>query len=235
MSEAVDLLWAMQSLDVEMMEVLGKLAQARAALDDPPELRTARAALSAAEEALRRLAADQRAAESDVEDLKAKVTVLEQRLYGETGTNPRAVAPLQAEIAHRQEQIRAREDQVVESMVASDTQQAEVRRLRDAVVAFEALHAGRLPGLRAEVAAVEARGADLKARRTAIAGRVPASALQVYRALATSGKGRPVVRMVGGTCHGCGATLPTAEAQRIRLSSDPLPRCPRCSHILKLE
>ncbi len=234
MSESVDLLLEVQRLDMEIVELLGKLNQARATLDVPPELVATRTELQRVEDHLQHLSATQRDHEGELASLRSTVTTMEKRLYGDVGNNARAVAPLQTEIAHRKEQMGRIEDQVVELMVQIDDQEAEKRRLRDSVIALEALHAGRLPELQSEVTAVEERIAALKARRASVAGRVPPADLQVYRALAASGKGRPVVRMSGGTCHACGATLPTAEAQKLRRSTD-LPRCPRCGHIVKFE
>ena len=234
MSEAVDLLLAVQGLDLERVDLLARIAGARAALDDPKELRATRAALDAAETTLRGLSAEQRVIEADIDDHRSKIAGLEKRLYGEMGMNPRTVAPLQSDIAHHKKHIREREDRVMELMIAGEAQESEVRRLHDSVVAGEALHAGELPALRAALAALEAQDATLAARREALASRVPPAALEVYRGLAAARKGRPVVRMTGGTCHGCGATLATAEAQRLRQSTD-LPRCPRCGHIVKLE
>ncbi len=233
MNETVDLLLAVQGLDLEMADLLRQVAAAKAALDEPTELVAARADLSQAEGELRRQAARQRAVEGEVADLKAKLVALDRRFSADVGANARAMASLESEISHRRQQVAAGEDEIVELMVATEAQEVELRRRRDAVIAFEALHAGRLPALHGALEALEARGVAIKAQRIALAGRVPPAAMQVYRTLAGSGKGKPVVRMISGVCHGCGATLPTAEAQRLRMSPD-LPRCPRCGHIVAM-
>src|SRR5579875_2193893 len=80
---------------------------------------------------------------------------------------------------------------------------------------------------------LEARSAEVAARRAEAASAVPSGLLEPYERLRSRLDGVGAARLVGNRCDGCHLTLPAVELDRIRrLPDGEVYTCDQCSRIL---
>lgn len=163
----------------------------------------------------------------------ARRKALEDRLYGARGAAGRDLRAIESEVAQlagRLDQLEDEELVVMEEQEPIDTELAR--------------HAGDLATLAGEAAELSARVAEidrtidtelaeLVARRTAAAARLPDDLFRRYEDLRSHLGGLGAARLVGDRCGGCHLTLPSVELDRIRrLPPDAVITCDQCGRIL---
>lgn len=224
-------LYELQEIDLEidakreaLSEVMGRLGQSEV-------LDQARLSLAGDEERLVELERSQREQEREVEDLRAKATASEEKLYGGTVKNPKELASLQEQVVNLQRKMRERDDKTLDIMAEVDTTQQKVSLKRGEVAKIEEDWRAEQASLSQQQAELGAALATLEQKGKDLAGKLDASSLELYQALRRKRQGRAVAKVEQGMCQGCRIALPMSELQRARLGQE-LVQCSSCERIL---
>jgi predicted nucleic acid-binding Zn-ribbon protein len=192
--------------------------------------------LRASEGALRTevddLTRDQRRADADVEQVKARRARDQQRLDSGVG-NPKDLERLQHELVSLDRRVSELEDAELEVMERLETAQAaltDVRsRMQQVATAGRELTAtreDRLAALQAEAEKVTRERSD------AVAG-LPTDLLALYERLRGQRGGVGAAHLRARRCEGCSLELDSAELARIAgQGSDEVVHCEECGRIL---
>ncbi|MQY55452.1 MAG: hypothetical protein GH156_02630 [Dehalococcoidia bacterium] len=224
-------LYELQEIDLEidakreaLSEVMGRLGQSEV-------LDQVRLSLAGDEERLVELERSQREQEREVEDLRAKATASEEKLYGGTVKNPKELASLQEQVVNLQRKMRERDDKTLDIMAEVDTMQQKVSLKRGEVAKIEEDWRAEQASLSQQQAELGAALASLEQKGKDLAGKLDASSLELYQALRRKRHGRAVAKVEQGMCQGCRIALPMSELQRARLGQE-LVQCSSCERIL---
>jgi uncharacterized protein len=179
------------------------------------------------------LGREQRKADADVEQVKARRVRNQQRLdQGQVGS-PKELQGLQHEIETLERRISDLEDaelEVMERLEAAQTQldqlQSSVAEHDEALVALEQRRDAALESIDAEVR-------EARAERDRIAGDMPADLMKLYEKLRVSHGGVGAAALVRRRCQGCQLELNAADLRQIAAApEDEVVRCEECQRIL---
>ncbi|HEX5140471.1 MAG TPA: C4-type zinc ribbon domain-containing protein [Dehalococcoidia bacterium] len=230
MTSAADL-FALQEIDLMLDARRAVIADIDSRVGETEELIEARESVDDAAFALERLRRRQKEAETQLQDLDAKIGPLEKRLYDGSITNPKELTDLQKELDSFKAQRGKLDDQgleLIESVEkANRALEAAKQDLADVEKAWQAEQAR----LGVDRQKAEAESAALEAQRATRTKGMDPSALGLYEKLRSTRQGRGVARVERGTCQGCRLTLPTHLTQRLRTGT-VLIQCPSCERIL---
>ena len=226
-------LYELQEIDLEIDAKNEALTLVVSRLGDSEALAEARVSLATEEERLVELERSQRDVEREVEDLRSKVALLEEKLYGGSVKNPKELASLQEQVEHLKRKRRGQEDEVLGIMTEVEAMQknlslksAEVSRIDEDWRAEQAALSGEQVELGAALA-------DLDQKRKDLISRIDAASLELYQGLRRKRQGRAVAKVEQGMCQGCRIALPLNVLQRARIGQE-LVQCSSCERILYL-
>ena len=228
-------------LDVQDLDSrLDALRHQAANLPETAELRRLSAEmgeLRASEGALRTevddLTREQRRADADVEQVKARRVRDQQRLDTGVVSNPKDLERLQHELVSLDRRVSELEDAELEVMERLETAQAALTDVRSRMQEVGA--AGReLTGVRdRRIAALQAEAEKLTRERADAVEGMPAELLGLYERLRTDRDGVGAAHLRARRCEGCSLELDSAVLASIAgLGSDQVVRCEECGRIL---
>jgi len=224
-------LYELQEVDLEIDVKRETLSEVMGRLGESEVLDQARLSLSGDEERLAELERSQRELEREVEDLRAKATDSEKKLYGGTVKNPKELASLQEQVVNLQRKMRERDDKTLDIMTQVDTMQQKVSLKRGEVAKIEEDWQAEQASLSQQQAELGADLATLEQKEKDLAARLDAASLELYQALRRKRQGRAVAKVEQGMCQGCRIALPMSELQRARIGQE-LVQCSSCERIL---
>ena len=179
------------------------------------------------------LTREQRKADADVEQVKARRVRDQQRLDGGMVTNPKDLERLQHELVSLDRRISDLEDEELDVMERLEAVQielqhldAELRDLDERIATLTAARDERVAGLREEATELVGR------RREAVDG-LPADLVTLYEKLREQKDGVGAAALRARRCGGCSLELDHSELADIaKQPSDTVVRCEECSRIL---
>jgi predicted nucleic acid-binding Zn-ribbon protein len=179
------------------------------------------------------LTRDQRKADADVEQVKARRVRDQQRLDGGMVTNPKDLERLQHELVSLDRRISDLEDAELEVMERLEAVQielghlgAELQTLDERIASLSAARDERVAALRAEATEVAQR------RQEAVEG-LPPELVTLYEKLREQKNGVGAAALRARRCGGCSLELDHSELADIaKQPSDVVIRCEECSRIL---
>ncbi len=179
------------------------------------------------------LSLEQRKADNEVEQVKARRERDRTRLDSGQVSNPKDVERMQHEMESLERRIGTLEDAELEVMERLEEAQTSARDLEEelagATQQLEVLTAAR----DAKVEELDAELASVAAERGPMAERLPEELVALYERLRGQKGGVGAAALRARACEGCRLTLDTAELNRIKgLPDDEVVRCEECSRIL---
>ncbi len=175
----------------------------------------------------------QRAFETQLHDVDAKITSADRALFGGTVTATRELQALEADLVSLRRRRNELEDLELEVLMEREPVDA---ALASGAVERETLVAQLGEARVAETAAISVIDAQALADRSAradIANSVDPAVLARYESIRAKNGGVGIARLVGGVCGSCRLQLASVELDRIRaLSADALVTCDECGAIL---
>ena len=228
------LLYRLQTIDLEMGNGKRRLEEVEAGLGESEELRQARRALQKAKDELNHWRTTLRDLELEAKSLTAKITSVEERLYSGRVTNPKELANFQNEVSYLKRRRGQLEDRQLEAMVEVEEHEAEVDSKKASLAQIEAEWTQTQERLTEERSELEERLAHLKKERVEVEGMIEAEDLALYGELRSRKGGRAVALLEGEVCQACRVTLPTSRVQQAR-SVDSLNFCSSCQRVLYVE
>ena len=226
-------LYDLQEIDLEIDAKRDALSGVMSRLGQSEVLDQVRLSLAGDEERLAELKRNQRELEREVEDLQAKASVSEERLYGGTVKIPKELASLQEQIANLKGRMKGLDDNTLDIMSVLETVHQQVSSKRQELVKVEEEWQEEQASLSQEQAELNSALATLEQKRKDLASKLDTASLELYRALRRIRQGRAVAKVEQGVCQGCRIALPMSELQRAKVGQE-LVQCSSCERILYL-
>lgn len=224
----------------ELDSSLDRLAHRRRTLPELAEierldgrLTELRDAIVAAETEVGDLDREQRKAEQDVDQVRARADRDQKRLDSGQVTSAKDLSGLQAEIESLHRRQGDLEEVVLEIMERREEAESRVASLRSDQTAAQEELAGLAERRDAAQKQIDEEAGTTGAARTAVVKDVPEDLLALYEKLRGQFGGVGAAKLHRGACQGCHLALNTVDVNRIRAAADDeVIRCEECRRIL---
>lgn len=179
------------------------------------------------------LVREQRKADADVEQVKARRARNAERLETGAVSSPRELEQLQHEVATLERRITALEDAELEVMERLETAQATLAEVTAEQGEVEAA-AATVESVRADaVDGIDEEARQALAEREQLASGIPEPLLALYERVRGQAEGVGAAALRRRRCEGCRLELTAADVADIAAApSDEVLRCPECNRIL---
>lgn len=224
-------LYELQYLDSEIHNRQGKVAEINDLLGNDESVQKAKTELIDAKNYLSDREKTHRDLEWEVEDLRNKISKVNDKLYGGKVNNPKELLSLKQEAESFKTKLDQKEDDLLDVMADEETAQKRIAMETDHVKELEEAWQKEQDVLYREKTDLENQMGELNKKREVLKSDIESPALGVYEGL-RSRRGQAVVKVEQGRCQGCRITLSTSEQQRAR--SGALVQCGSCGMILYL-
>jgi predicted nucleic acid-binding Zn-ribbon protein len=228
------LLYELQEIDLELERKREALNQVEDRLGNDEALAQARTALAEDKERVAELERRQRAGEWDVDDLGAKITPLEEKLYGGSVKNPKELLSMEQELESLKAKRRDREDELLDIMEELELARQQFRVKSGEMQELEQEWRRDQEQLMQEQEQLRSDLADLERKREPVLAQIDSISFELYQALRQEKQGIAVAKVKQGRCQGCRIILPMSKLQRPKVGQEPV-RCSNCGRILYLE
>lgn len=179
------------------------------------------------------LAREQRKADADVEQVKARRTRDQQRIDAGSVNDAKQLTALQHEVQTLDKRISDLEDEELEVMERLEDEQARSARLETELAEIESEAADLMRARDATVSAIAEQQSDKAAERDALASEIPAALLALYDKLRARLGGVGVGAVHQKRCGGCRLNIGASDlAAMLVAPSDEVLRCEECNRIL---
>jgi predicted nucleic acid-binding Zn-ribbon protein len=179
------------------------------------------------------LGREQSKVDTDVEQVRSRMTRDQQRLEGGQVGSPKELENLQSEIESLHRRQTELEDAELEVMEQRETVQARLAQLKNELATIDSglVEAeGRRDAAFAEIAAESEKTV---AQRAETVSSLPDDLLALYAKLRESSAGVGAAALRRGRCEGCHLQLNTTDLNRVRdADPDEVLRCEECRRIL---
>ena len=226
-------LYELQEIDLKIDSKRKMLADVSSRIGESDSLNQARSHLIAEEQQLAEVQRKQRELEAEVEDLKAKVSTAEGKLYGGTLKNPKELSSLQEQAKNYRKKISELEDRILDIMAEMEAVGQQITVRRKEIDSIEAEWRAEQASLLQEQAEINTELSELEDRKKESNSKIDAASLELYRLLREKRQGRAVAKVERGMCQGCRISLPMSEMQRVKQSQEVV-QCGSCERILYL-
>ncbi len=223
-------LFDLQGIDIQIDAATERLALVESQLGENPAILAAHQALEERRHHHGQLERQLRALENQADDLAAKVSAEEVKLYGGTVRNPKELASLQEEVDQIKGRRREVEDQALDIMSQTEAEELVIAQEATALAAEEEAWAESQRQLREEQSQLQDQLQAWQQERQAQAAQIALADLGAYQMIREARGGRGTVRVEQGRCGGCRISLSIADLQRTR--GHDLVRCSSCGRIL---
>ncbi len=179
------------------------------------------------------LSREQRKADADVEQVKARRVRNEERLdKGQVGS-PRDLENLQHELEALHRRISDLEDEELAVMERLEEAQSTLVRLEAALGDLDASREQRAATRDSTFAEIDDEVAEVAAQRRDLATSLPAELLTLYDGLRAKNGGVGAAALAHGRCGGCRLEMNAADLRDIAAAAgDDVVRCEECGRIL---
>jgi len=178
------------------------------------------------------LAREQTKAEGDVDTVRIRAERDQKRLDSGAVSSSRDLSSLQSEIVSlhkRQGDLEEIVLEIMERREGADAKATELAARRDEIATTLSAAEARRDAVFAEI---DKEAGELRDRRAAAAGDIPADLLKLYQKLKDQ-YGVGAAMLQGGRCQGCKVALSIAEMNRIKAAPhDEVLRCDECRRVL---
>ena len=223
-------LLALQEVDKELQGLEEARDKFPAEIDErQSQIDKARSALQEQLDLLENLGREQRHYERLIEDAKADLKKHEERFSAVT-TNKEYDA-LQIEIAACKTRISEYENEVLETIEASERLRQEIEGRRQDVGQIEEQHQARIEELQQRLATLQKEVEGVETRRQEFTQNIDARLLQRYQR-SRKNRGTRVARIMKGACGGCFRQLPAQLRNNVKYTPIEVHVCENCGAIL---
>jgi hypothetical protein len=226
-------LYELQEVDLDIEHKTQSLAQVRGQLGKDDDLVAARAAFDSQKKHLADLEHQQKTDEWELNDLAAKVALVDKKLLGGSMKNPKELMAFQQDLEILKRQRAEREDKLLALMMEVDSLQQEIVHKKSDFEKIEREWHENQQKLANQQAELEVELAELKQTRDMLASRIDSASLNLYEEMRRAKQGHAVAKVVQGRCQGCRISLSVSDQQKARMGQE-LAQCSNCGRILYL-
>jgi predicted nucleic acid-binding Zn-ribbon protein len=179
------------------------------------------------------LTREQKKADQDVEQVKARRTRDQDRMDKGLVTSPKDLERMQQELVSLSRRISELEDTELEVMEQLESAQAERARLTERLAAIEARTTELTVSRDATAGDVTREAGQVTDQRKVVADGVPADLLALYEKVRAQKGGVGAAALRARRCGGCSLELTAADLGAIaKAATDEVLRCEECDRIL---
>ena len=226
-------LYALQETDLDIQAKQVALEEVEARLGEREELDEARRLAEEQRRSLKEAQTKLRDAEWAVDDVRAKLQPLSEKLYSGTVKNPKELMGLHQDVDSLKARQRELEDRVLEVMSAVEDMERDLREADSRLSHMEAEWQADQERLRRQREDLQQELQELDGRRSGQQAAIEGETIRQYDGLRAAHQGRAVAKVERGICQGCRITLPMHVLQKAR-SGNHLVQCTSCERILYL-
>ena len=226
-------LYLLQEMDTEIQAKQAALEDVEARLGESEELEETRREVEETRHRLRETQKKQREAERTVDDIRAKIQPLEEKLYGGTVKNPKELVGFQQDVDSLKARQRELEDRDLEAMSAVEEVERALAEAERQLLDMETGWQAEQESLRQQRDGLRQEIQELEQSRSGQESTIDAEMIRQYESLRALHQGRAVAKVERGICQGCRITLPMHVLQRAR-KGNHLVQCTSCERILYL-
>ena len=224
-------LYQLQETDSGIDTAQLRLQEIDAELESGDDLSGLESEIRELEDELVQARGQQRSADDAVDDRRATVHALEEKLYDGSVKIPKELKALQDDVQAHQRQLAVLEEQSLGALARFEQGQSGLRERQEERASRIQQRSEKIESLESERERLHARLGALRAEREKRASRVDPPDLGLYERLRRARGGRAVAKVERGTCQGCRISLPTTIFQRAR-SGLKIVQCTSCERIL---
>ena len=224
-------LYQLQQIDLEIQKKQEILNEISHQLGESEALVEAKVVLLAEERRLAELDKQQKDVEWEIEDLRTKISQLNEKLYGGKVKNPKELLSIEQEVGILKVNLREKEDHLLDLMTEVEAIRDKIKLDTERLKKLEGEWQKEQKLLTRKQAEIEGQLSDLSRKRQAWTSEIERESLELYEWI-KSRKGQAVVRVEQGRCQGCRITLAVSEWQRVK--GVTLVQCSSCGRILYL-
>ncbi len=224
-------LWRLQETDIALDSRRASLDDAQARLGESEELLAVRARHEELLAVQRATESSQRDIDVEANDLRAKITPQETKLYSGAIKNPKELGDLQADIDQLKRHLATIEDRDLDALAAVEAAERETRAAAGEREATEAAWNEEQSDLRERVARLSREIDEYSAIRSDQAEYIDGDLLKSYDRLRAAHQGKAMAKLDRNLCTGCRISLPTNVVNKTR-AGNALVQCPNCERIL---
>jgi predicted nucleic acid-binding Zn-ribbon protein len=226
-------LYVLQEIDLEIQAKRVTLEDIEPRLGEREELDEARRLVEEQRRSLQEAQKKLREAEWAVDEVRAKVQPLNEKLYGGTIKNPKELVDIQHDVDSLKARQRELEDRVLEAMSETEDAEKELQEGERGLSDMEAQWQAEQESLSRQRDDLKRELQELEGRRSRQEVTIDAETMRQYDVLRAAHQGRAVAKVERGICQGCRITLPMHVLQKARRGNH-LVQCTSCERILYL-
>lgn len=221
----------LQEIDQEMASLTASISDLRGRGAESEEVRAARRRVAKLKERLSQARRLQRDRELQLEADSEKLGQSRNELYSGAIQHPKQLQALEDEVGYLTRRVDQLQDGVLETLMAIEEIETELEGAEPELAGLEQEWQARQAQASDELQRLSARLAELSREREALRSRMKPADVELYDDLRRRKGLTPVAHLAGGTCQGCGVTVPVAQARQAR---DPEERvfCSSCGRLL---
>ena len=227
---SIKLLTTLQSIDLELDADRRKYAENKQAMQPSHEIKQQALAVKRAEAQLEHWRQERRGRDEKVADLSARISALEQNLYGGGIKDPREQVAMQQNIESLKRHLGTLEESALEAMLEQEEAEKKLVAERKIFESMKRAWLERKTALEEEQQEIVRHARELKLKREKIVATLPAAEVKRYEAMRKRLGGMALAQLEGKSCGGCGAELPTAVIQKVH--EGQVVECPICGRWL---
>jgi len=226
-------LYELQEVDLDIEHKTQALTQVRSQLGKDDDLVAARAALDTEKKRLADLEHQQKTEEWELNELGAKISAVEKKLYGGSVKNPRELTPFQQDLEILKGQRGGREDKLLALMMDVESLQQDVSLKKSELQKIEREWHENQQKLSQQQTELETELDQLQQKRNMLASQIDSDSLGLYEEVRRAKQGQAVAKVMQGRCQGCRISLSVSDQQKARMGQE-LAQCSNCGRILYL-
>ena len=232
MSNNIEKLYELQQIDQRRLRIVKDVRKSLEDIKEPQDLADLRANVNGMQEEQDGLRNSQKAAESQVENIKEKITANSNMLDTVGLTDPKEIAALQAIITELEREKSSMEERALAALLEYEDKHKAFRPLEETLSARDAEWQSAKDefGQRQSTLAEELKA--LNAERKTHADALDAESLEVYEDLLKRKNGIAVTTISNSFCDACFMSLPTSVSTAPHGNGTGYLFCPSCGRIL---
>ena len=223
--------YKLQVIDSDILSLAKLLSDIKYKISDKKELDSLEEKLSINSSNLNKLQIMKNKVELEVASKQENLNLINKKIYGGSIKNSKELIALDGEKTFLEEKISDNEDKLLKILLKIDSFQKLINSLNKKNLEVTNKKQSELPALIDQEKIFVNKINKLKSTRIGILPNIRQDILMIYNQLLKSKNGLAVVKVIRGKCEGCRISIPSADLQRARNSSNII-RCSACNRII---
>ena len=227
-------IYKLQIIDSDIIDSVKLLSDIKYKISDKKELSSLEDKLAKNSVSFNKLQVMKKTIELEVTSIQENINSINQKIYGGSIKNSKELIALDGEKGFLEEKLSLNEDKLLNIMIKTDSLQTYINSLNMKIIEVTNKKQSEMPELIKEEKKIVNKIDVLNSDRKKIIPNIRKDILMVYDQLIKSKNGLAVVKVTRGTCEGCRLSVPSADLQRVKTSSN-IVRCSSCNRIIFLD